>query len=492
MTPTIDYVALGPVIAAAVGAIAVLVTDLVAPLRVRTTATFTVATVAAAAALAASLELVGDRRSTFCTPPATLPGSVQVGQSCSYAVDGVTVHLLVLLSAAAVGTLLLSVAYAREHQLPPGEYGFLVLASLTGALTLAGSRDMITLLIGLETLTLPTYALVGLRRRDRASAEAAVKYLLVSVTATAVTLLGVALVYGLVGTLHFDRIAAAFGQRDEIRQLPLGAAAVVLVLGGFAFKIAAVPFHWWAPDVYQGAPVPVAAYLATVSKAGGVAGLLLVTTVAFGPYREVWSAALAVLAVLSMTWGNLVALRQRQVVRLLAWSSVAQAGYLLVPLGAVGADPDLVPEAVAATVGYLILYVAMNTGAFACVTAAGVTAIEDLRGLARRSPLLAGALAVFLLGLAGLPPTLAGLVAKVVVLRSALLGGAGWLAVAVAVNTVIGLAYYLRVVAVAFSTADRAPARLRLAPSLAVAVTAAFVVTALLSVAPGLALGLTP
>ena len=230
------------------------------------------------------------------------------------------------------------------------------------------------------------------------------------------------------------------------------------MLGGFAFKIAAVPFHWWAPDVYQGAPVPVAAYLATVSKAGGVAGLLLVTTVAFGPYREVWSAALAVLAVLSMTWGNLVALRQRQAVRLLAWSSVAQAGYLLVPLGAVGADPDLVPEAVAATVGYLILYVAMNTGAFACVTAAGVTAIEDFRGLARRSPLLAGALAVFLLGLAGLPPTLAGLVAKVVVLRSALLGGAGWLAVAVAVNTVIGLAYYLRLAAVAFSAADRAPA----------------------------------
>lgn len=488
---TIDYVALGPVLAAAAGAVAVLVVDLAAPLRVRATAAFALAAAGAAAALAASLALVGDRRSTFCTPPAALPGSVQVGQSCSYTVDSLTVHLVVLLSAAALGTLLISVAYAREHGLPPGEYAFLMLASLTGALTLAGARDMITLLIGLETLTLPTYALVGLRRRDRASAEAAVKYLLVSVTATAVTLLGVALVYGLVGTVHFDRIAAALGQRDEIRQLPLGAAAVVLVLGGFAFKIAAVPFHWWAPDVYQGAPVPVAAYLATVSKAGGVAGLLLVTTVAFGPYRQVWSPALAVLAVASMTWGNLVALRQRQAVRLLAWSSVAHAGYLLVPLGAVAADPDLVPQAVTATVGYLVLYVAVNLGAFACVTAAGVTAIDDFRGLARRSPLVAGALAVFLLGLAGLPPTLAGLVAKVVVLRSALLGGAGWLAVAVAVNTVIGLAYYLRLAAVTFR-GEGATGRLRVAPTLAFALSGSLVAVLLLSVAPQLALGLTP
>ena len=485
-TVSIDYAAMAPVLAAALGALAVLVVDLVAPLRLRTTAAFGTALLGAAAALVAALALRGGTRATFCAPRAPL----EVGEPCSYTVDPTTAGLLALLSAAALVALLLAVRTARSGELPPGEYGFLVLSSLTGALTLAGARDFVTLLVGLETLTLPTYALVALRRRDPAGAEAAVKYLLVSVTSTAVTLLGVALLYGVTGSLHFGRVAAVLALREDVRDLPLTAAAVVLVLAGLSFKVAAVPFHWWAPDVYQGAPVPVAAYLATVSKAGGVIGLVLVTTVAFGPYSAVWAPALAVLAVASMTWGNLVALRQRHAVRLLAWSSVAHAGYLLVPLASVGARPDLTREAVTATIGYLVFYVALTVGAFACVAAAGVTDVADFRGLARRSPLVGGALVVFLLGLAGLPPALAGLMAKVVVLRTALLGGAGWLAVAVAVNTVIGLAYYLRLAAAAVADpGERAP-RLRLAPSLAVAVGGALVIVLVLSVAPQLALDL--
>ena len=495
----VDFGALAPVLVAAAGAVAVLVADLVLPLA-RRPLVLLVAAAGAAGTLVAALGLVGDRRSTFCTPPAILPGGVSVGQSCSYTVDGFTLFFLVLLPAAALGVLVVSLAQARDEALPPGEYGFLLLSSLTGALTLAGARDLITLLIGLETLTLPTYALVGLHRRSRVGAEAAVKYLLVSVTATAVTLLGVALVYGLVGTVHFDRLTAAFAARPEVRTLPLAAAAVTFVLAGFGFKIAAVPFHWWAPDVYQGAPVPVAAYLATVSKAGGVAGLLLVTVGAFGSFRPVWGWVLAVLAVASMTLGNLVALRQRHAVRLLAWSSVAHAGYLLVPLGALATDAgaDAARTAVAATLGYLALYVAVNLGAFACVTAVArqmpANAIEGYRGLAARSPLLAVALAFFLLGLAGLPPTLAGLVAKVVVVRAALLGGAGWLAVVVALNTVVGLAYYLRLAALPFrpppeSDAASRPPRLRLAPSLAVAVAAVAVVTVVLGVLPQIVLG---
>ncbi|HZB51471.1 MAG TPA: NADH-quinone oxidoreductase subunit N [Mycobacteriales bacterium] len=481
---SIDYVAVGPVLVAALGALAVLVVDLVAPLRTRTTATFATALLAAGGALAAALAIRDAPRSAFCSTAGT-------GAPCSYTVDPTTARLLAVLAATALVVLLLPVALARAGQLPPGEYGFLVLCSLAGALTLAGARDFLTFLVGLETLTLPTYALVALRRRDPAGAEAAVKYLLVSVTSTAVTLLGVALLYGVVGSLHFGPVAAALELREDVRALPLTAAAVVLVLGGLAFKVAAVPFHWWAPDVYQGAPVPVAAYLATVSKAGGVVGLVLVTTVAFGPYAQVWAPALAVLAVASMTWGNLVALRQRHAVRLLAWSSVAHTGYLLVPLAAVGAQPELVPDAVRATVGYLAFYLALTAGAFACVVAAGVTEVADFRGLARRSPLVGGALAVFLLGLAGLPPALAGLVAKVVVLRTALLGGAGWLAVAVALNTVVGLAYYLRLAAAAVADPGAPGAgRLRPAPSLVVAVGGALVVVVVLSVVPQLALDL--
>jgi NADH-quinone oxidoreductase subunit N len=458
---SIDYAALAPATAAACGVVAVLLADLLLPLR-RRPAVVWVAVAGAVATLAASLALIGQRRATFCTPPAVLPGNVHVGQSCSYVVDGFTLFFLVLLSAAALGALLVSAGDARDATVPPGEYGVLLLASLTGAVVLAGARDLVTLLIGLETLTLPTYALVGLRRRSRVGAEAAVKYLLVSVTATALTLLGVAFVYGLTGAVHLDRIAAAFAARSDVRGLPLAAAAVVLVLAGFAFKIAAVPFHWWAPDVYQGAPVPVAAYLATVSKAGGVAGLLLVSVVAFPAFRPVWGGLLAVLAAASMTLGNLVALRQRHAVRLLAWSSVAHAGYLLVPLGAIAADdgPDAVPTAVSATLGYLGLYVAIALGAYACVATVGRrlggNAIAGYRGLASGSPGLAAALAFFLLGLAGLPPTFAGLVAKVVVVRAALLGGAGWLAVLVALNTVVGLAYYLRLAALPFRAAAAA------------------------------------
>jgi NADH-quinone oxidoreductase subunit N len=253
-----------------------------------------------------------------------------------------------------------------------------------------------------------------------------------------------------------------------------------------------------------------------------VAGLLLVTIGAFGSFRPVWGPVLAILAVVSMTLGNLVALRQRQAVRLLAWSSVAHTGYLLVPLGALATDAgaDAARTAVTATLGYLGLYVVINLGAFGCVTAVARqlpgNAIEGYRGLAARSPLLAAALAFFLLGLAGLPPTLAGLVAKVVVVRAALLGGAGWLAVAVAVNTVVGLAYYLRLAALPFlaapapqaaeaagdpeyaggaehanrvggAQAGRGP--VRLAPSLAVAVGAALVATIVLGVVPQLVLG---
>ncbi|MBI1759103.1 MAG: NADH-quinone oxidoreductase subunit N [Actinobacteria bacterium] len=497
-TGSVDYLALAPILAAAAGVVAVLVADLVLPLAHRVVVWW-VGVAGAGAALAASLALAlaGEHRTVFCTPAGTLPGGVPAGPSCSYVVDRFTTYLLVLLSAAAVIALLLAAATA-PREVPAGEYTLLVLASLAGGLTLVGARDLITLVVGLETLTLPTYVLVALRRGDRRSTEAGVKFLLVSVTASAIMLLGMALVYGLTGSVYLDRIAVALAGRSELHDLPLVPAAMVLVLAGFGFKVTLVPFHWWAPDVYSGAPVPVAAYLATVSKAAGVGGLLLVILGAFGGYGVVWGPVLAVLAAASMTIGNLVALRQDDAVRLLAWSSVAHAGYLIAPLGVAGSAGGraVLDVAVPATLGYLALYVTVNLGAFACVIAAGRTSIGGLRGLARSNPWLAGALAFFLIGLAGLPPGLAGLVAKVVIFRATLLGGLGWLAVVIAVNSVIGLAYYLRFAAALFRSqpegaVERRPAAVtaRVARPLAVAVGLVVVAAIVLGFAPEWVLG---
>ena len=219
---------------------------------------------------------------------------------------------------------------------------------------------------------------------------------------------------------------------------------VVLVLAGFAFKIAAVPFHSWAADVYQGAPVPIAALLSVVSKAAGFAGLLLILVSALDSQAPTWAPIVAVISALTMTVGNLLALRQRSAVRMLAWSSVAQSGYILAPLAVF---VSVGQSAVSASVTYLVLYAAMNLGAFAVVMliakAGGPNDLDDYRGLARRSPTAALALAFFLICLAGLPPGLSGLFAKVVVFRELVTGDLAWLAVAMAVNTVIGLYYYV-------------------------------------------------
>ncbi|PZF82317.1 proton-conducting transporter transmembrane domain-containing protein, partial [Micromonospora deserti] len=213
-----------------------------------------------------------------------------------------------------------------------GEYCFLLACSMTGGVVLGAAGDLITLIVALETLTLPLYVLVGLRRGSLASAEAAVTFFVVSVVATTLTLLGAALLYAATGGLHLERLGALFADRPELLDLPLTTVAVALVVLGLAFKVAAVPFHAWAPATYDGAPLPVAAYLSTASKLGGVVALLAVVRHALP--AEVTGPVLALLAVLTMTVGNLVALRQRRTVRLLAWSSVAQAGYILAPLGA--------------------------------------------------------------------------------------------------------------------------------------------------------------
>lgn len=464
MIQSVDHAALAPAYAVIAAAVLVLLVDVaLAPVSRLRAPLLLVLTAAGAVGggVAAAVVAAGPDRGTFCTAGGTLPGGVPVDASCSLAADtgsAVGVGIFCLLTLVVVG---LSAADLASGDIPAGEYCFLLLCSLAGGVVLAGSRDLLTLVVALETLTLPVYVLVGLRTRTGPrAAEAAVTFLVVSVVSTAVTLMGAALLYALTGAVHLDRLAVALEARSDLGDLPLTAAAVVLVLAGLAFKLAAVPFHAWAPGVYDGAPVPIAGYLSTASKLGGVVALVLVAAVALHPWREVVGPVLAVLAVATMTVGNLAALAQQRLVRLLAWSSVAQAGYILAPLGALAAtgDDDDLRVAVAGAVAYMALYAVTNLAAFGAVRMAGAEFVDDLRGLGRRRPAVAAALVLALAGLAGLPPGMAGLFAKVVVVRALVDLGSGWLALVVAANAVIALAYYVRVAARVYERAPEAAA----------------------------------
>ncbi|MEO5875866.1 MAG: NADH-quinone oxidoreductase subunit N [Streptosporangiaceae bacterium] len=429
MIQGISYAALSPVLIVALAGLALLLADAFeVPRRVLGTG----AVAALAAALVAVFALVPGRpHVTFCVP-ASLRGAGPL--PCSYIVDNFTLTFQGIVLASALVVVLMSLDSLDD--VPMGEYLFLVFCAVVGVLTLVAARDLILLVVALETLSLPVFALVALKRYDGRATEAAIKLFLVSVISTAILLFGISLVYGATGTMHVGLIGPVAADLK-----PVMAAGIVMIVAGFGFKVAAVPFHFWAPDVYQGAPLPVAAFLSVISKAGGFAGLAIVLALGFSSYGHVWGPLIAVLAAVTMTAGNLMALRQTHAIRLLAWSSVAQSGYMLAPL-AVGSHHTT--QAVAATVAYVAFYAIMNLGAFAVVTGFGPRVlVEDYRGLARVSPWHGAALAFFLLCLAGLPPGIMGLVAKIVVFEGVVTGGVTWLAVVMAINTVIGLYYYL-------------------------------------------------
>ena len=486
LVQSIDYAAIAPPLIVAVTALVVLVADLFLAEHRRLAAAY-MSLLGTAAALGATAWLAtGRTRQTFCF----------ASGGCSYVSDDFTLFFQVLFLASLLVVLLLSLPLFGDGRIPVGEYHALLLTSVTGMLVLPAARDLLTLLVALEVVSLPAFVLVGLRRGDSRGTEAALKFFLFSVVSTAFTVYGMALVYGATGSIELGHISHAL---VAIRAHPGAGAAftgagVVLVLVGFAFKVSAVPFHFWAPDTYQGAPVPIAAFLSVASKAAGFAGLIVLLVHGFRAYADVWGPVIAVVAAVTMTVGNVVALRQWQLVRLLAWSTVAQAGYLLVPLGvaaSIRSRGAVLDDGVEATLTYLGIYAAMNLGAFTCVALVARrrprAAIEDVRGLVYVAPFTAVLLAFFLTALAGLPPGVAGLFAKVVVLRAAVDGHVTWLAVVAAVNTVVGLAYYLRVAALVFAPrADSAGARSRWgghrAGAVALALTA--VVTIALSVYP--------
>jgi len=408
-----------------------------------------------------------------------------------YVVDNFALALKALFIVGAYVVILLSTNYVAEGDYWEGEYYLMLLASTLGMVVMASSRDLIGIFVALELLSIPAYMLAAWRKRDPKSNEAGLKYYLIGVFATAVMLYGMSLIFGVTGTTDLAGIADALATGESV---PVITLAVVFVVVGFAFKVSAVPFHSWAPDTYEGAPTPVAAFLSVSSKAAGFVALASLCLVGFWPQSDVWQPLFWVLSVASMTVGNLVALRQTNIVRLFAYSSVAQGGYMLAPLAVAGESLDARRESIGALVVYLIVYGAMNLGAFAIIIAvARKTRSGDIGsygGLFTYAPGLTVLMTVFLFALAGIPP-LGGWYAKFVVYKALVNPGiaAGYvLAVVLAVNTVIALFYYARIAQKMWMEPvpddDRTPIHVPL--SLAGALAICAVVTLVLGVIPNL------
>jgi NADH-quinone oxidoreductase subunit N len=336
---------------------------------------------------------------------------------------------------------LLSMDYLRRRGSDSAEYYALVLFATAGMMLLAASGDLVVIFLALELMSLSLYVLAGLFKRELASGEASMKYFLLGAFASSFLLYGIALLYGAAGTTNLDRIASAMasGPRDPLFVIGLG-----LVLVGFGFKISSVPFHMWVPDVYQGAPTSVTALIATGSKAAAFAALIRVLTVVPRGVAIDWTGLLWGVAVVTMTVGNVVAIAQSNLKRMLAYSSIAHVGYMLVGLVAGGT------VGTSAVLFYLLTYAFTTAGAFGVITLcerARGEAVEvgDYAGLARRHPLLAAALSLFLLSLIGIPP-LAGFVGKFYVFGAAVRAGFVWLAVIGVLNSAVAAYYYLRVI----------------------------------------------
>ncbi len=436
MNPHVDYHALAPEIVLSATIVAVLVADLLFPERQRWQ-TSRLASLGVLGALVPIVTLAADGtdRSMF---------------GGAYVVDNYALVLKGFFLVVAYVTILLSSDYLAEGDYDKGEFWFLLLTSVLGMVAMSSARDLITMFVALETISVPTYVLAGWRKHDVRSNEASIKYYLIGVLSSAVMLYGMSLVYGVTGSTLLTDIARQVGQTSGATNNLL-VVAIFLTLVGFAFKVSAVPFHFWAPDTYEGAPTPVTAFLSVASKAGGFVALLTIVNVGFYNSGHSWEPVLWALAVASMTVGNLAALRQTNIVRMLAYSSIAQAGFLLVPLAVAGESHSAAVSALEAVVVYLMIYAAMNLGAFAVVIAVarrtGSAEIATYAGLGTSSPTLAVLLTAFLFSLAGVPP-LAGWFAKFVVFRAAFDAHtfpAALIGIIAAVNTVIALFYYAAV-----------------------------------------------
>jgi NADH-quinone oxidoreductase subunit N len=434
-----DIVTISPFVAAILAAAAILVVDFIFPGR---KVPALVATFLGLGLVAALVVMVG------------ADGTTSTAFNGVYIVDPLTTFLDLLFIAIVAMTMLFAPDYLEARGLPVPEFGAIIVFAMSGAMLIAASADLLILFLGLELMVLPGYVLAGYHKTDGYSTEGAIKYFLLGSFSSAIFLFGLAFVWGLTGTTSISGVAGVMGQ------VAAGAAPLTPGLGlglaflmtGVAFKIAAVPFHYWTPDAYQGSPTPVTGYLSVGPKVGAFALILRLFGEALQPLAIDWTAVVMVLALLTMTLGNLVALTQDNVKRMLAYSSIAHTGYMLVGLAAFAQGEILGLEGL---LFYGAAYAFMNLGAFAVIAAIqrrqGVTSnLSTFAGLIRREPALAILMTLFLLSLTGIPPT-AGFFGKFYVILAAVNAAATdpWmmvLAVATMLNAAVAAFYYLRVV----------------------------------------------
>lgn len=427
--PEIDWAAASPLIAFIAGAVLVLLVGLLPGPGVRTKVVPGLTLAILAAALGLTIWQWGENTSII---------------SDALAVDDLSLVLNLAFIAAAMAAVLLSLRERAADEAGHGEYHALLLAAVAGMFVLVGAQNLVTLFLGIELLSIPLYVLCATNLRSEASLESGLKYLIIGSVGSATLLYGLALIYGATGSTDFSGIAAALAEDGGLAKNPLMLTGIGLAVVGLAFKASIVPFHQWTPDVYEGSPTPITAFMSVATKAAAFGVLMRFLSEALLDASVDWQPLLAVLAALTIIVGNVGALGQSSVKRMLAWSSVAQAGYLLV--GVVAATQ----VGVQAIVFYLGVYAAMNLAAFAVVVARERESAfgDDLRAftdLGRSRPLLAWPMTIAMLALAGFPAT-GGFIGKFYLIDAAVNSGYGWLGVAIVVGSMISLGYYLRVV----------------------------------------------
>ena len=403
-------------------------------------------------------------------------------------VDGFATFFRVLVLVVALLTVLISFQYLDREHASAGDFFALILFSVTGQCVMAAANELIMIFIGLEISSIATYVLAGFLRDDKRNNEAAIKYFLLGSFATAFLLYGIAWIYGVTGTTNLSQIRYALLSQDISSNYVLIGVAAALMMVGFAFKVSAAPFQIWAPDVYQGAPAPVSAFMSAGPKAAAFAIFVRVYMTAFQPISSRWEPFVWASALLTMVVGNFAALTQTNIKRMLAYSSIANAGYVMV---AIATHSEI---GAAAVMFYLAAYALMNVGAFAVVThfsrqGERYVEIEDLAGLAWKQPVTAGLFTIFLLSFVGVPLT-AGFFGKFYIFKAALDGGFTWLAILGLLNSAVAAFYYIRILVVMYmkepgeAAADLQP----LAPGVGIALWGSAIGTLVLGIFPSLIL----